>query len=138
MDLSVDLGFIPDAVELLRTNALVIGSKQSGSQSRSLLRLVASGLFIACTRALLQLPYDDYSLGAKGYRLDRIAPHLHDLHHESNFVLDIVSRCHRARLPIAVLPVACRDWRRSRFRLVREGLLRFTHLLAIYRARSGK
>lgn len=132
MDLSVDLEFIPRAVSLLERNALVVGSKQSGSQLRSLWRLAGSGAFIFCAQALLRLPYDDYSLAAKAYRLDAVRPWLDRLSHDTNYVLDLVYLCHHAHLPISVLPVACEDWRTSRFRLGREAVVRFSYLFSLW------
>ena len=69
MDLSVDLEFITSALDLLRTADVVVGSKKSGAQSRSAVRLLGSKLFILCAGVLLRLPYDDYSIGAKAYRV---------------------------------------------------------------------
>lgn len=131
-DLSVDLEFIPAALSLLRENDVVIGSKRSGSQSRSPLRRFGSEAFIRCAQTLLKLPYDDYSIGTKAYRLRKISPWLDRLSADTNYVLDLVHHCHGAALPIAVLPVACEDWRTSRFNLSWEALIRFSHLFALW------
>jgi len=131
-DLSVDLEFIPNTLKLLAACDVVVGSKQSGSQSRSVLRRMASRLFILCAQALLGLPYDDYSIGAKGYRKDaavRLSPRLAD---DTNYVLDLLMEAKREGLRIAVLPTACADWRSSRFRLFREGLVRFFYLFRLW------
>ena len=132
MDLSVDLEFIPRALSLLSHNAVVVGSKQSGSQLRSLWRLAGSSAFIFCAQTLLKLPYDDYSLSAKAYKLESIRPWVHCLSHDTNYVLDVIYLCHNARLPMAVLPVACEDWRKSRFRLMREAAVRFSYLFSLW------
>lgn len=127
-DLPVGLDFIPRALALLSDHTLVIGSKQAGTQRRSVCRRVGSGLFIAAARMLLRLPYDDYSVGAKAYRLAALRPWLNRLSADTNYVLEITAFCHNASLPVAVLPVSCTDWRRSRFNLLREAFLRFSHL----------
>ncbi len=140
MDLSVELEFIPKALALLERRDLVIGSKQSGSQHRSTWRRMGSAAFILCAQKLLGLPYDDYSLGAKAYRLDRVKPWTARLSDDTNYVLELIFECRRAGLSIAVLPVLCDDWRSSRFRLLKEALVRFTHLfrLCLKQLKTGR
>jgi glycosyltransferase involved in cell wall biosynthesis len=138
IDLSVDLEFIPEALELLKENDIVVGSKQSGSQNRSLIRVLGSMLFIACTRKILALPYDDYSIGAKGYRLETVRPLIEGISEDTNYVLDLLCKARRKDLKIIPLPVACADWRRSRFRLLREALVRFSHLFRLWLAQIGE
>jgi len=132
MDLSVDLEFITRAWGLLRASDLVVGSKKSGTQSRSVARLLGSKLFIFCARVLLRLPYDDYSIGAKAYKLSSVRPLLRGMSQDTNYVLDLLCRAQRAGLRIEVLPIACADWRRSRFRLFREALTRFLYLFRLW------
>jgi len=136
MDLSVDLEFITSALDLLRTTDIVVGSKKSGAQSRSPLRLLGSTLFILCARVLLRLPYDDYSIGAKAYRVSSVRPLLPGMSEDTNYVLDLLSRAQRAGLTIEVLPIACSDWRKSRFRLFREALTRFLYLFHLWIGKS--
>lgn len=131
-DLSIDLEFIPKAHDSLLGNDLVIGSKRSGSQSRSFTRRFGSTAFILCAQALLHLPYDDFSIGAKGYRVSRIRDKVRGLSPDTNYVLEILHRCREAGLSIAVLPVACHDWRKSRFNLTREAIARFSHLFRFW------
>ncbi|MCE5336387.1 MAG: glycosyltransferase family 2 protein [Desulfobacteraceae bacterium] len=131
-DLSVDLDFIPKTLKLLDQSDIVVGSKQSGSQSRSGLRRLASTLFIRCAQAVLGLPYDDYSIGAKGYRIDAVTALLPVLADDTNYVLDLLKGAKGNGLRISVLPTACADWRRSRFRLFREGLVRFRYLAGLW------
>ena len=138
MDLSVDLEFITSALDLLRTADVVVGSKKSGAQSRSAVRLLGSKLFILCAGVLLRLPYDDYSIGAKAYRVSSVRPLLPGMSDDTNYVLDLLCRARRAGLRIEVLPIACSDWRRSRFRLFREALTRFLHLFRLWMRQIGK
>jgi len=137
VDLSTDLEFIPKALELLREHDIVVGSKKSGCQDRSSTRLLGSMLFIACTQRMLSLPYDDYSIGAKGYRLEAIGPLVQGISEDTNYVIDLLFKARRAGLKIKLLPVACADWRRSRFRLLREGLVRFSHLFRLWLKQFG-
>lgn len=132
VDLSVHLDFIPRALALLDDHAVVVGSKQSGTQNRSLLRRFGSGAFIFCAQVLLKLPYDDYSIGAKAYDVRRVTGHLDGLSPDTNYVLDILHNCHGACLPVAVLPILCVDWRTSRFNLGLEALVRFSHLFRVW------
>ncbi|HOV86094.1 MAG TPA: glycosyltransferase [Syntrophobacteraceae bacterium] len=132
IDLSVDVDFILESLALLESHEIVLGSKQSGYQLRSVWRRLGSGVFLLCARLLLQLPYNDYSLGAKAYRLDSIRPWLDRLSADTNYVLDLVYQCHHARMPIVLLPVACVDWRKSRFSLIREAIVRFSHLFDLW------
>jgi glycosyltransferase involved in cell wall biosynthesis len=132
IDLPVDLEFITRALELLKSCDLVVGSKKCGTQSRSPLRLLGSNLFILCARVLLRLPYDDYSIGAKAYRVASVRPLLHGISNDTNYVLDLLCRARRAGLRIEVWPIACADWRTSRFRLLREALVRFAHLFRLW------
>ena len=132
MDLSVDLDFIPRAVGLLDRYDIVVGSKQAGSQKRSTLRKFGSGLFVLCAQALLNLKYDDYSLGAKAYRIGKTACLANGISRDTNYVLDLICRGSRAGLPMTVLPVGCRDFRKSRFNLVTEAFVRFSHLFGLW------
>lgn len=135
MDLSVDLRFISNALELLGSCDLVVGSKKAGTQSRSPLRLIGSKLFILCANVLLRLPYDDYSIGAKAYRLSSVLPLLEDVSDDTSYVLDLLCRGRIAGLKIEVLPISCEDWRKSRFRLPREALVRFSYLFRLWISR---
>ncbi len=96
------------------------------------MRLLRSKLFILCARVLLRLPYDDYSIGAKAYRVSSVRPLLPGMSEDTNYVLDLLSRAQRAGLRIEVLPIACSDWRKSRFRLFREALTRFLYLFRLW------
>src|SRR5205823_1887416 len=70
MDLSVDLSFVPAALELLETHDIVVGSKKLGHQKRSWLRRFGSDLFLRIARLLLGMGYEDYSIAAKAYRVE--------------------------------------------------------------------
>ncbi|MHC1726577.1 MAG: glycosyltransferase [Syntrophobacteraceae bacterium] len=132
VDLSVGLEFIPKALELLQTNHIVVGSKQSGAQSRSPVRLFGSNLYIFFVQVLLGLPFDDYSIGAKAYRLETARQLMPGISGDTNYVLDLLCRAQRGGFKTAVIPIACSDWRRSRFRLFREALVRFLYLFRVW------
>ncbi len=136
IDFPVALGFITRALELLKRCDLVVGSKKCGTQRRSPLRLFGSKLFNLCARVLLRLPYDDYSTSAKAYRVSSVRPLLRGISDDTNYVLDLLCRAQRAGLRIEVYPVACADWRTSRFRLLREASVRFAYLFRLWIGKS--
>ena len=127
-DLSVDLEFIPRSLALFRDFDIVVGSKQSGCQARSLVRRFGSGLFILCAQMLLRMPYNDYSIGAKAYRTEIFDEWQDRMSDDTNYVMDILLRCGREGRRIAVLPVECSDWRKSRFRLLGEAFVKYSRL----------
>ena len=128
MDLSVDLEFIPRALELLESHDLVIGSKKMGAQSRSWVRITGSGLFILFARALLGLDFQDYSLAAKGFRKDLILQNLGWVGPSTDYILNLTYRAHLENRLIKEVPVFCSDRRGSRFNLIHEGVTRFARL----------
>ncbi len=135
MDLSVSPAFVPQALELLKDHDVVVGSKRQGREERSWTRVLGSGLYIACARLLLGLPYQDYSIGAKGFSLDlaKSLPHLIDGH--TAYAGNLICAAHFSGRAVAVLPVSCSDRRRSHFNLGREALYRLGWLLRLVRNR---
>ncbi len=132
MDLSVDLEFIPRALDLLETCPVVLGSKFRGSQERGLGRVLGSGLYILCARLLLGLPFRDYSLGAKAFRREALAGLEHLIDRHTAYIGNLVYGVHRRGLAIRELPVTCRDQRASRFNLTHEGFYRVGWLLRLF------
>jgi glycosyltransferase involved in cell wall biosynthesis len=135
MDLSVSPDFVPRAVKLLEDHAVVVGSKKQGLEERSWTRVLGSALYIACARLLLGLPFRDYSIGAKGLRLElaRRLPHLID--HHTAYAGNLICAAHFSGLAVAVLPVSCSDRRRSHFSLGHEAIYRLGWLLRLLRNR---
>lgn len=128
MDLSVDLGFVPAALALLDDHDAVVGSKRAGVQRRSIVRRAGSATFVLAARALLGVGVEDYSMAAKGYRVEvvrRVAPRTVD---GSAYVLEVLVAIHRAGGRIVEIPVDCDDRRASRFHLGAEALHKFGHL----------
>jgi hypothetical protein len=76
----------------------------------------------------LGLPYDDVSIGAKGYQRQVLDDYAGCIGKDSVYVLDVIARAHADGLRIEQFAVFCHDSRRSQFNLVREGLVRFGHL----------
>jgi glycosyltransferase involved in cell wall biosynthesis len=134
-DLTTGLGFIPRAVELLERYDIVVGSKALGSQSRRPVRIIGSRLFIFLVRALLGLPYGDYSIGGKAFRREIIMKHLDSVDGVSSYALDIIYRAWRDGARIIETPVHCDDTRKSRFNLIQEGIYRLRRLFIL---RFGK
>lgn len=128
LDLSTDLGFVAQALDLLESHAVVVGSKQQGRQERVWWRVLGSGAYIFCARRFLGLPYQDYSLGAKGFRLDWLRGQRSAIDWNTAYVANLLYCAHRQGQAVREVPVFCHDTRRSRFRLLHEGLYRFTWL----------
>lgn len=131
MDLSVEMRFIDIALEKLESFDIVVGSKQAGGQKRSVVRKLGSDTFIKLTRALLGLPFSDYSMAAKAYRKATVLPYLPLVTGDSSYVIDIIFFATSDGAKAIEIPVGCEDWRPSRFSLVREGIWRFAHLFAL-------
>jgi len=138
MDLSVELQFIPQAVEMLEMRDIVVGSKKQGTESRSLLRHLGSDLFIACSHRLLKLPFDDYSLGAKGYRKAVLDQYAAVIGKGSFYVQHLIYNAHHDQKKIVQIPVTCDDHRESRFNLLHEGVYRFGLLFWLAIASRGQ
>jgi glycosyltransferase involved in cell wall biosynthesis len=133
MDLSVELGFIDQALNLLDMGyEIVVGSKKMGHQRRSSFRILGSGLFILCSRLLLGLAFEDYSIGAKAYRKSVLLRHLDRIDHGTSYVIDMIALVNRDGGRIVEVPVWCEDFRTSRFNIVHEGIYRYAKLFRLW------
>jgi hypothetical protein len=132
MDLSIDLSFIERAYGLLETSHVVVGSKITGDQRRSVLRKTASNAFIFCARILLGLSFSDYSIAAKAYRKDSITAYLPHMDDKTFYVTEILYRAFRDGKTLTEIPVDCNDTRSSRFNLLHEGWYKFSRLFVLY------
>lgn len=132
MDLSIDLAFMPAALDLLEQNDIVVGSKKMGNQQRSFLRKLGSDSFLRATRLLLGLDYDDYSIAAKAFRVETVRRFADRINEGSSYVLEICYLTKRAGGRIVQVPVSCEDWRKSKFNLVHEALYKYGHLLRLW------
>jgi glycosyltransferase involved in cell wall biosynthesis len=132
MDLSIDLTFIPTALALLEQHDIVVGSKKMGQQQRTMFRRLGSDSFLWATRLLLGLTYDDYSIAAKAFRVERLRQFADSIDDGSSYVLDICYRTTLAGGSIAQVPVTCEDWRKSKFNLFHEAAYKYGHLLRLW------
>lgn len=132
MDLSVDLEFVPTALDLLETHDVVVGSKRLGNQKRSWLRKAGSDLFLRIARILLGIAYDDYSIAAKAYRLETLRRFAHSIDTGSAYVLEICFLTHRTGGRVIQVPVSCEDWRSSKFNLLHEALYKYSNLVRLW------
>ena len=132
MDLSVDLTFVPKAIELLGQYHMVIGSKKTGRQQRSWVRQAGSGTFILCARFLLGLPFDDYSIGAKAYHRAMVTQFVERINHGTSYVLEVAYLAKKSGHRLISIPVKCVDLRGSRFNLAHEAVYRFHHLFRLW------
>lgn len=132
MDLSTDLDFIPRCIELLDELDLVVGSKKTGSQERPFFRRFMSNSYISLVKTLLGLDFSDYSIGAKGYKKNKISEYLDRIDYGSSYVVEIIYLLQRDRGKIKQIPVFCHDTRKSKFNLFHEILYRFKNLLIFW------
>lgn len=132
MDLSIDLDFIPRAVDLLDQWDIVVGSKKMGSQKRSFPRKAGSTTFILTARVLLGLPFEDFSIAAKAYRRGVAARYLDRIDHGTSYVLDVLYHALRDGGRALEVPVSCEDYRLSKFNLTHEAVYRFRNLFVLW------
>lgn len=132
MDLSIDLNFIPRALDLLSDYQIVVGSKKMGSQSRSFWRMAGSTAFILTVRLLVGLPYKDYSIAAKGYHREVILKYLDRIDDGTSYVLDIIYHAQKDGQTAVEIPVFCEDYRPSKFNLFDEAGYRFRNVFLLW------
>ncbi len=132
IDLSIELDFIDDAVELLESWDIVVGSKRTGRQKRSRFRRFGSSVFVLLASWLLDLDFVDYSIGAKAYRVSVIRRYAKLISHGSAYVLDLVYYVHRDGGRVVQVPVACEDHRQSKFNLGAEAVHKFWNLARLW------
>lgn len=128
MDLSIDLSFVRRAMELMHDHDIVIGSKRTGSQKRSRIRMAASALFVHCARWLLDLDYVDYSIAAKVYRRALLQRYEDLIGSGTAYVIDMVYYIKRDGGRVIQIPVHCEDHRQSKFNLIHEAIYKFSNL----------
>jgi len=133
MDLSINLGFIEEALGLLDANhEIIVGSKKMGHERRSIFRKLGSDLFILTARMLLGLPFEDYSIGAKAYKRDLLLEYLDRIDRGTAYVLNIVFLAFENKRKVIEIPVRCEDYRQSRFNIIYEGFYRFYRLFKLW------
>ena len=132
MDLSVDLSFIPAALELLERYDIVVGSKKLGQQKRSVLRKFGSDLFLRIAKLLLGMAYEDYSIAAKAYRIATVRRFADRINEGSSYVLELCYLTQHSGGRVIQIPVSCEDWRASKFNLVHEALYKYSHLVRLW------
>jgi glycosyltransferase involved in cell wall biosynthesis len=133
MDLSIHLGFIEEALQLLDTNHdIIVGSKKMGHERRSIFRKLGSDLFIYFARILLGLPFEDYSIGAKAYKRELILEYSNRIDRGTAYVLNIIFLAFQDKRKVTEIPVRCEDYRKSRFNIIYEGFYRFYNLFKLW------
>jgi glycosyltransferase involved in cell wall biosynthesis len=133
MDLTINLGFIHEALEFLEANHdIVIGSKKMGHERRTVFRRLGSDLFILTTGILLGLSFEDYSIGAKAYKRDLLLHYFDTIDRGTSYVLEIIYRAFHDKKRLIEIPVLCEDYRQSKFNIIHEGLYRFYQLFRLW------
>ena len=132
MDLSVDINFVKESLELMGDYDIIIGSKQMGEQDRSFFRKLPSTIFIFLVKFLLGLRYRDYSLAAKVYKKEIIEKNIKDIDKGTSYVIDIIYHAYKQGYNIIEIPVKCDDRRRSKFNILKEAWYRFWRLIRLW------
>lgn len=132
MDLTTELNFIPKCLKLLDKYEMIIGSKKMGLQERPLLRKIASRIFTNLTKLFLGLEFEDYSLGCKGYRKERIEKYLKYIDKGSSYVIHLAWLLKNEGSKIKEIPIRCFDKRESKFNIVDESIYRLRDLLKFW------
>jgi len=130
-DLSADLSFIEKANNLLDKYALVLGAKIKGLQNRGLFRKFGSFVFYMSVLALMGLKYVDYAPGAKAYQKDFLKRYFNYIDDCTSFVLNLTFIAHVKKKPVAEIPIACDDRRKSRFNLWIEAGSKYRGLFSL-------
>lgn len=136
IDLTIDLSFINEAINLLDIVDMVVGSKKSGKESRMWMRRLGSNLYIWVVKNLMGLEFSDYSIGAKAYRRSTILSYLNKIDAKTGYVLTLTYYLNKHGRRLKQIPVDCDDFRASKFRLIEEGVYRFIHVLRLWLVRS--
>lgn len=130
-----DVGFLQQALELLESCDLVVGSKAApGSRDRRpFFRRMITRSFAFLLRILFGFPGTD-THGIKAFRVDRIVSVV-QLCETSNEILDteILLRAHRSGLCLCEIPVSVKEMRPSRYGLWRRVPSTFRDLVWLIR-----
>lgn len=132
MDLTIDLKFIPNCVNLLDKHAIVVGSKKTGKQKRALWKKILSFSYIFLMKHMFGLEFTDYSVGAKGYRKSVIQGAAQKIDSGSFYVTEFIYYAHKNGKKIIEVPVYCEDRRKSRFNFFYEVIYRSGKLFRLW------
>jgi glycosyltransferase involved in cell wall biosynthesis len=130
-----DVAFLHQALELLQSCDLVVGSKAApGSRdSRPFFRRLITRSFILSLRILFGFPGTD-THGIKAFRADRILPVIRSCQtNDEIFDTEIMLRAHRAGLRLCEIPVSVQEMRPSRYSLWRRVPSTFRDLVWLIR-----
>lgn len=130
MDLSINLDFIPRALDLLFSNDIVIGSKKFGEQDRNYFRLFISNVYLFLVRFFLGINFSDYSIAAKAYKKKSVINYL-DNDKGTFYVIRLVYLAYKNGLSVIEIPVSCKDNRKSKFNIYNEIFYRFKKLVLL-------
>jgi len=122
IDLSIDLGFIPESARLLEVFDVVLGSKRMapGLDGRPVVRRLPSSAFHGMVRALFGVDFTDTTC-VKAYRRDAILPLMERVPPSSGvYETELLAEAEKSGLYVAELPVSVEERRPSREALLRK------------------
>ncbi|MFA6132053.1 MAG: glycosyltransferase [Patescibacteria group bacterium] len=137
-DLATDLKHLPDLIEALKDNDLVIGTRRypSSQVSRSWQRSLTSFLYNRLARIILSLPFSDLQCGFKGIKKtawQKISPYFTS----TGFFFDteLLALANKFKLKTAEQPITWKEHRnkknKSKVRLVKTGKELIKNLLSL-------
>lgn len=132
VDLSIDIDFLKSAYNELNSCDILVGSKVSGSQERSIVRVLGSKAYILFANKLLNTPATDFSIGAKAYRKEKILKYAWKTSTWTGYVIELLSMAASDGLLVKEVPVGCNDTRKGRFNILHEGFYRYWHLFKLW------
>jgi glycosyltransferase involved in cell wall biosynthesis len=138
IDLSSELTFIDFAQDLLDYCDMVVGSKTMGNQRRTVMRVLASQMYILFSQVFFQLTISDYSIGCKAYKKSAIVNALSHLDHWTGYVFELCLFLRLRGKRVLQVGIDCDDTRKSHFSLLHEGVYRYSHLFRCFRRLKDK
>jgi glycosyltransferase involved in cell wall biosynthesis len=124
-DLTIDYkSFIRRSIDLLDSYEMVIGSKLL-KQRRQLYRKILSLSFIILSKILFNLPYSDYSIGAKSYRKDFLLKNIEIIDRWTFYPFKLAYFAKRVK----EISIYCFDKRKSKFNLFYEVFYKFYNII---------
>lgn len=138
IDLPINLSFIPQALQSLESNDIVIGAKILGFQNRHFIRKFGSWLYVRLANRFLKTNIQDFSSCGKAYRIDKIKPFLKNIGSGVSFCPVLLYLAENSGLRIHTVSVECLDQRKSKFGLVKLGFTMYKGLFSLFLLKRDK
>ena len=125
--------FDPDAID-----AAVVAARRSYHRIDDAVRRLMDTDVFDDDALFERIEFVDFSIGAKAYRTPVVRRYESLISDGSAYVLDLVYYVHRDGGRAVQIPVACEDYRSSRFNLGREAVHKFANLARLWWRRHAR